>query len=116
MLLANAFAFVVGFLLFIHNFPMLIVCRLCQGICVGFFTSIVPLIICELSPTEISGSLGSYTELHICLGIFFGCFFPYVLLKITGDTTGHSYWFLVFGLPQVVILLQSLLLIFAFPY
>jgi MFS family permease len=84
----NAFAFTVGALIYIQYFPALVFFRLCQGFCVGFFSAIVPLMIKELSPTEISGTLGSYAQLNICLGVFIGCFFAYILKKITGDTTG----------------------------
>lgn len=59
MLLCNAFLFVIGWLIFIQNFPMLIICRLCQGIGLGFFTSIAPLIISEISPLDLSGALGT---------------------------------------------------------
>jgi MFS family permease len=84
----NAFAFTVGALIYIEYFPLLIFFRLCQGFCVGFFSAIAPLMVKEISPTEISGTLGSYTQLLVCLGVFTGCIFTYILKKITGDNTG----------------------------
>lgn len=39
-----------------------------------------------------------------------------MLQKATKDNSGRAYWYLVFGLPQVVIVVQILLLLFAFPY
>ena len=116
MLICNALLFAVGWLIFIQNFPMLVICRLFQGICVGFFTSMVPLIINEISPLELSGAVGTYTQLNILLGVFFGCISPYILLKITGDSSGWAYWYLVFGLPQVVILIQAIVLLIVYPY
>ena len=116
MLICNALLFAVGWLIFIQNFPMLVICRLFQGICVGFFTSMVPLIINEISPLELTGAVGTYTQLNILLGVFFGCISPYILLKITGDSSGWAYWYLVFGLPQVVILIQAIVLLFVYPY
>lgn len=112
----NAFAFVVGILVYIEYFPTLVFFRICQGFCVGFFSAIAPLMIKELSPTEISGTLGSYAQLNICLGVFVGCIFAYILKKITGDSTGEKSWFLIFGLTEVTILIQTAILIFVYPY
>lgn len=112
----NALAFTVGALIFIPSFPILIFLRLCQGFCVGFFSAIAPLIIKELSPTEISGTLGSYAQLNVCLGVFSGCFLAYILKKATGDPSGKDFWFIVFGLTEVTIAIQTVVLIFIFPY
>lgn len=116
LLIINAFAFIVGCFIFIQRFPTLLFFRLCQGFCVGFYSAIVPLMIKELSPTEISGTLGSYAQLNICSGVFFGCIFAYILKKITGDSTGKEFWFLIFGLTQVTIAIQTIALIFVYPY
>ncbi len=70
----------------------------------------------EFSPNEMAGALGSFTEFHIGIGTLIGCFFPYALLKITGDLEAKAYWFYVFALPQAIIILQTLLLAFVFPY
>jgi MFS family permease len=85
LLLVNCLAFVAGALIYIQYFPTLIFFRLCQGFCVGFYSAIAPLIIKELAPNEISGTLGSYSQLLVCLGVFIGCFFTYILIKATGD-------------------------------
>jgi MFS family permease len=90
--------------------------RLCQGFCVGFFSALAPLIIKELSPNEISGTLGSFAQLNICLGVFVGCFFTYLLKKLSGDESCKDFWFFVFGLTEVTLLVQSLILLFVFPY
>lgn len=106
----------VGALIYIQTFPTLVFFRLCQGFCVGFFSAIAPLIIKELSPTEISGTLGSYAQLNICLGVFIGCFFTYILQKATGDLTAKDFWYIIFGLPEITIAIQTVTLIFIFPY
>lgn len=90
--------------------------RLCQGIVAGAFSAISPLYINELSPTEISGPLGSYTQLLICGGCFFSCIFTYILVKITGDPTGSDFWFIVYGFTEIILIIQSLVLMFVFPY
>jgi len=43
--------------------------RLIQGFCVGANSSLVPLYISEVSPSEISGSLGTANQLLICIGV-----------------------------------------------
>ncbi|BBG99544.1 plastidic GLC translocator [Prunus dulcis] len=47
----------------------MIVGRLLAGIGIGITSSIVPLYISEISPTEIRGALGSVNQLFICIGI-----------------------------------------------
>jgi MFS family permease len=114
--LANAVAIVFGCLIYVRNFPMLIICRFFQGFAVGILSSITPLMLREFSPNEMAGSLGSFTEFHISIGSLIGSFFPYILLKITGDLEAKAYWYYVFAFPQTIIVLQTILLIFVFPY
>lgn len=75
----------VGGLIYYELFPALLAFRLCQGLCVGFFSALAPLMINELSPIEISGTMGTYAQLNVVLGVTTGCFVPYMLTKITGD-------------------------------
>lgn len=112
----NAFAFIVGLLIYIKYFPTLVFFRICQGFCVGFFSAIAPLIVKELSPNEISGTLGSYTQLNVCLGVFTGCIFAYILKKATGDNSGESSWYIIFGLTELTVAIQTVILIFVYPY
>ena len=109
-------AFVAGCLIYIEYFYSLLFFRLLQGFCVGLFSAVAPLIVKELSPTEISGTLGTFNQLNVTLGVFLGTFFTYILKKITGDETGEKFWFITFGLTQVTILVQTLILIFVYPY
>lgn len=60
--------------------------------------------------------MGSYLQMNVCAGAAFGCTFAYVLQKITGDQTGSEYWKILFAFPELMILSQTLILIFAFPY
>jgi MFS family permease len=97
LLLLNIIALIAGGFIYIPNFYTLLLFRFLQGFCVGAYSSVAPLIIKELSPTEISGTLGSYTQLLVTLGVFFGCIFKYILYKITGDKTGRDYWYITYG-------------------
>lgn len=82
----------------------------------GALGSIIPMMIKEISPIEISGALGSFSSLNISIGVFMGCLVSYILIKITGDVSGYSYWFIIFGIPQAVVFIQTLLILFVFPY
>lgn len=82
----------------------------------GVYSALIPLIIKELSPNEISGTLGSYMQLNVTLGVFFGVFFAYLLKKMTGDTTGKDFWYILYGFPEITILIQTLVLLFVYPY
>lgn len=50
-----------------------------QGVCVGFYSAIAPLIIKEFAPTEIAGTLGAFNQLFVAFGVFFACLFQYIL-------------------------------------
>ena len=81
LLVLNAIAIVVGCMLYIENFYSLLLFRVLQGFVVGAYSAITPLYINEISPVEISGTLGSYTQLLVCFGCFFASFFAYILKK-----------------------------------
>lgn len=50
ILLINLVAIIAGCLLYINNFVLLLILRIIQGICVGLYTSVVPLYTTEISP------------------------------------------------------------------
>lgn len=116
LLVVNLCAFIVGGLIYIQNFYSLLCFRFCQGVFVGMYSALAPLIIKELAPTEISGTLGSYAQLCITFGISFACIFAYALKKITNDFTGRECWYYLYGFTEVTILIQSIILLFVFPY
>jgi MFS family permease len=115
-LLLNLIALIAGGLVYIPTFYTLIFARFVQGFCVGAYSSIAPLIIKELAPTEISGTLGSYAQLMVTIGVFFGCIFKYILYKVTGDETGKEYWYITFGVTEITVAIQTIVLVFVFPY
>jgi facilitated trehalose transporter len=80
--------------------------RVAQGMCAGCFSSVVPLIIKELAPFELSGFFGVFHQLFITIGISLCCLFTLLLSLATDDYTGQSYWKLIFGLPLLTIALQ----------
>jgi MFS family permease len=95
---------------------MLIICRFLQGFAVGILSSVTQLMLREFSPNKMAGTLGCFTGFQIGIGNLIGCFFPYILLKMTGGIEAKAYWYYVFALPQVIFILQTTLLVFVFPY
>jgi MFS transporter, SP family, arabinose:H+ symporter len=84
--------------------------RFGQGMCAGIISAIVPLIIKELAPFELSGFFGVFQQLFITIGIFTSCIFAYILGLMADDFSGESYWRLVFGFPLITISIQTILL------
>lgn len=37
-------------------------------------------------------------------------------MKITGDQSAKSYWYYIFGLPQCIVIIHLIILLFIFPY
>lgn len=113
----NALALLAGSLIFIQNYYSLILMRLFQGMCVGFYSAIANLIVKELSPTEISGTMGTFPQLNVTLGVVFGCFFRYLLSYVfDNDPTSVNTWFILFGFTLITVALQTVVLLFVFPY
>lgn len=84
--------------------------RLGQGMCAGIFSSIVPLIIKELAPFELSGLFGVFHQLFITVGIFLCCILTYILSLITDDYSGEAYWKFIFAFPLFTIAFQTVCL------
>jgi MFS family permease len=77
----------VGGLLFIRNVFTLMIFRVIQGMCVGVFSALAPLVVKEISPIEISGTLGTAVQLNISFGVLFAYVLNYSLKKIMNDLT-----------------------------
>lgn len=114
--IVNGIAFGAGLLIFIQNAYILFLVRIIQGICVGFYSAITPVIIKEISPNEISGTLGALNQFFIAFGVFFSFCFKFILEKVADDEKGESIWWIVFAFPLLTISLQTFLLRFVFPY
>jgi MFS family permease len=110
----NSIAFIVVGLTLIPNFPLLVICRLIQGICAGLYTSIVPVTVKETVPYEVSGTFGAFLQLFTGVGAIISI----LIQKILTDTTGDQslYWRISFGFPLVTIIVQSIVLIFAYNF
>ena len=76
-----------GGLLFIPNVFTFMIFRVIQGMCVGIFSALAPLVVKEISPVEISGTLGTIVQLSISFGVLFAYVLNYSLKKIMDDLT-----------------------------
>ena len=102
----------------IFNFWALLMGRLLVGWGCGAFTVIAPIMINEISPTSLSGMLGSIVQIQFTFGFLiayaFGLHVPYQT-KSDGTENLEIYtseiWKLIFVFPGIVALLQMLLLL-----
>lgn len=99
-----------GVLIFFADFKFYVLLRLIQGMCAGIFSAIVPLMIKELAPFELSGVFGVFHQLFITIGIFTCCILTFILGVVTDDLSGESYWHLVFGFPLISLTVQTITL------
>lgn len=85
----------------------MIIGRLLAGIGIGISSSLVPLYISEISPTEIRGALGSVNQLFICVGI--------LLALVAGlPLAGNPLWWRdMFTIATVPAVLMALGMLFA---
>ncbi|XP_002960400.2 plastidic glucose transporter 4 [Selaginella moellendorffii] len=81
--------------------------RFLVGVGIGVTSSIVPLYISEISPTEIRGALGSVNQLFICIGILAALVAG---LPLAGN---HGWWRSMFTLATVPAILMWLGMVFS---
>ena len=106
ILYANFFVFVGGSLTVIKNIPCIIAGRFLYGLACGSFSCTVPGFINELSPIEMKGPLGTFTQILICSGIMIANFMGLPIPDLSDpsgvDTSSflvQDYWRVVFGVP-----------------
>lgn len=109
-------AIIAGLIVFIPNFYTLMFARLLQGMCIGCYITMAPLMIREIAPTEIAGAVGSISQIFMIGGVSFACIFQYVLSQSMDDLECRITWKYVMGFPLVTLIFQSLVLLFIFPY
>ena len=114
----NAIALVFGIVLMIPNQYTFLFARLMQGVCVGFYSAIAPLIIKEFAPIEIAGTLGAFNQLFVAFGVFFSCLLQYIFKLANGnnDDKEKDYWYILFGFTLVTVLIQTILLLVVYRF
>ncbi len=116
MLFINAWALIAGALLYITEMQCFIIMRIIQGACIGMYTSLVPMTISEISPIEISGSTGAFTQIFCSIGTTTAYLFYYILSVSFSAQRQEEIWHYVFGLPLITVSIQTVILLFVFPY
>jgi MFS family permease len=84
----NAIAAVLCLASLVTDYKVFFVVRFLQGAVCGLFSAVVPTIIKEISPHDISSITGSFANASIIAGLFFLYLFGYLLKLVTGDSTG----------------------------
>ena len=104
-----------GSLIIVKSETLLFICRIFQGICVGCLNSIAPMIIIQLAPIEISGTLGSYYQFMATFGAFVAFVFQYLLSSVL-DFEFEYYLTWIYALPIVIVIAQSMIVFFLFSF
>ena len=102
-------------MLLIPNQVLIFFSRFLQGICIGLYSAITPLIINEFSPTSISGTLGALNQFSIAFGVFFAYFLQYILMKINNEKQ-EPHWRIMFGFCLIPVVLQSIFLLLIYKF
>lgn len=92
---------------FADGFGMLAIGRVLTGLCIGVFSSTVPMFIAELAPPHLRGTLVTVNQVCICTGILLG----YAACKIF-----HPQWryMMISGVPVAGLLFLSFVFITPF--
>ncbi len=105
-------AVIVSGIIQINNIYLLLVFRVIQGIIVGNYMAVTPLFINEITPIDLKGSKGVFSQIMIVVGIVIAYFFKVVL------TVSHAhpefYWRFVFAFSGIPPLIQFFMLVFNF--
>lgn len=101
----------------IFNMWALIFGRLIIGLGMGMYATIGPLFISEITPPNLSGPLGSFNQMGLVTGIL-GAYATAFMLPLPedSDATTNQIWRLIFVVPGVISLLQSILFLLVFRY
>lgn len=92
---------------FTNNFTIFVLSRILGGVAVGASILIAPVYIAEISPSKLRGSLVSFNQLMIVIGISASFFSNYFLLSL-----GDNCWRWMLGVEAIPAVLYFVLLFF----
>ncbi|PHJ25957.1 hexose transporter [Cystoisospora suis] len=108
---------------FAEGFPTLLIARLVVGVAVGLFTICVPMFISEVTPSDQRGYYGTWHQLFITIGIFFGTLLGLAFGNApAGDevyvlTDFQKFWWrIVLGLPVFISVFGICMLWWVYPF
>jgi MFS family permease len=105
-------AIIVEGILQYNNIIALLVCRIIQGIFVGYYMSIVPIYINELAPRQIIGRFGVFTQLFVMVGVVVSYALSLILSACNAEAFVFYRVMLLFNV--LLILAQTILLLVGF--
>ena len=101
----------------VFNFFALIIGRFWIGLWIGAYATLSPLFVAEISPPEISSTIGVMNQLMAVTGVFVSNTIAFVLpYSVQEGALTSTMWRLVFIGPAVIALVQLLLILFVFKY
>ena len=101
----------------LFSFYSLAIGRFIMGLSAGAFTTVSPLMVNEISPVSISGTLGTLNPFMWVAGILIAYSLAFLApYKENLNDNNFEVWRIVFGFPALVSFLQLILLLFVFNY
>ncbi len=112
MMILNAFAIFIGLLLlWIDDIYLVFIIRFCQGIAVGLYSMIVPLIIKEICPAKIINRVRAVNYSILALALIIVYSFAYKLSSIYIENTSAGMgWTILCAFPLAILAIQSSIL------
>ena len=99
----------------VFNFFTILVGRFIMGICFGAYLTLVPLMVCELSPAKISGPLGVVGQIQGMLGFLVSTILQFAHPYSNDEQVSESLmWKVTLALPVIIWAIQLLLLGYVF--
>nr|WP_319999500.1 sugar porter family MFS transporter [uncultured Draconibacterium sp.] len=111
MLIFTAFVFIISALgcSVAHSLSVFIISRIIGGLAVGAASVLCPTYITEIAPADKRGSLVSYNQLAITIGILLAYAIDYILVDANNN------WRLMLSVPMIFGVIFLILLIVSFP-
>ena len=118
LLMISSGVFTFGWLLTtIFNLLTILIGRFIMGLWFGAYLTLVPLIVCELSPASISGPLGVIGQIQGMIGFLVSTILQFAHPYSFDEHTSESLiWKITLGLPVIIWAVQLLLLGYVFDY
>lgn len=104
----------------VSEFWVLCLGRFIYGVSVGSFSVFCPLFIAEISPIEVKGPAGAFSQISVTFGILLAFTIGLGIGDVDQDEIDsfeiQQYWYIIFTIPLAIAFFQVLLLVCAFPY
>ncbi|WP_231496772.1 sugar porter family MFS transporter [Prevotella sp. 10(H)] len=112
VMIATAVLYIISSLgcAFATGFTMLTIFRVLSGLAVGATSVVGPMYISEISPANKRGTLVSFNQFAITIGILLAYIFDYILLDLSTDS-----WRYMLAVPAIFSVIYLIFLLVSFP-